>query len=65
MVGIKAFKHYTLENKTGFFVGNKSQTLMVLPSLDTNSWLCALSRAEILRPVTLTSNPSRTSPLHC
>lgn len=64
LVGIKAFKHYALENKNlaGFFVGNKSQTLMVLPSLDTNSWLCALSRGEILRPVTLTSNPSRTSP---
>lgn len=41
LVEIKAFKHCAQDSKNlaGLFAGNKSQRVMFLPSLGTDSWI--------------------------
>lgn len=75
---IKAFKHCALDNKNlaGFFAGNKSQVVMFLPSLGTDSWIrvslqsrdtahAYINQYFGLDPQpSYSSNPSKTNPFH-
>lgn len=75
---IKIFKHYALDNKNlaGLFAGKKSQIVMFLPSLDSNSWIRVslqsgdtvhvyFNQYSSLDPeLSHSSNPSKTNAFH-